>query len=483
MPEPPQIVSAERRQEIVARMMHDRSFRLQLCTKSLYWFSQYYFYHSSYAQTPEFHREIIYHLEQLKSETFVLAAGRGMGKSTIALHYILWRVLCHGEKFIVLLSKTERQVGQLLENAQAELDGNERLLRDFGPIKRINDRWGRAGLEVGNYDAKIIAASMEQPIRGMRHRHSRPSLFVLDDIEDSASVRSIEARDKLRDWYVRDIVPAGDEHTKILVLGGILHPNSFVAQMKKTIQDGKLPGLYREYPFLDASGRCLWPERYPTQEAIDLVRKKSGSQKAFLQEYLLQPIIEEDQIVKYEWLEGQDYDDLPGDEHFLRTVISVDPASSKKTTADYTAITVLSEYCIGDQKRINVHPNPINERLTGMEIEERVFALYALHLKHGYVQVFFETTSQNYLVERLRKKGVNIIECRPKGDKHERLMLAAAPIQAKMVFFQRTGCEELKQQLLGFGHGNHDDLVDSFSQGINEMAIEDPPNLDIVLLD
>lgn len=482
MTEPPN-VPPERLEEIVHRMVRDRTFRFWLCSKSFYWFCQFYFHQLSHAPTPEFHRQIMDDLQNLKDETYVLAAGRGMGKSTLTRCYILWQILCRGEKFVVFVSETDRQVSQLLENAQGELEDNEQLLRDFGPIKKISDKWGRtSGLEVGNYGAKIIAASIEQGIRSMSYRHHRPGLFVFDDVESSASVKSVEMREKLRDRYERDFVPAGAERTKILILGGLLHPLSFVSHMKKIIQEGKTFGFYREYPFLDVNGVCLWPERYPTPEAIDRVRRKSGSDKAFRQEYLLQPIIPEDQIVKYEWLEGQDYDEMPGDEHFLRTVISVDPASSKKETADFTAIVVFNEYCVGDKKRIYILPNPINERLSGMEIEERILSLYALHGRHGPVQVLVETTSQNYLTERLMKKGVNVRECRPKGDKHDRLMMAAAPVQAKLVFFHRTGCEELKQQLLGFGYTNHDDLVDSFSQGINEMAIEEVQNLDVIVL-
>jgi len=454
-------------------MVEDRGFRVRLCTESLYWFSQYYFRQPSYAQTPDFHREIIRDLENLKEETYVLAAGRGMGKSSLTLYFILWRVLCRGEKFVIVLSKTDRQVGQLLENAQDELDGNERLLKDFGPIKRVADKWGRSGLEVGNYDAKIIGASMEQTIRGMRHRHHRPGLFVLDDIEDSASVKSAEAREKILNWYERDIVPAGDEYTKIVIVGGILHPNSFLAHMREAICKGKLPGLYREYPFLDADGKCLWPERYPTQEAIDRVRLKSGSLKAFLQEYLLQVIEEENQVIPYEWFNGQDYDELPDQDCLSRIIISVDPASSKKEHADYTAIVVMSDYHLGGEDRaIYVHPNPINERLSGLEIEEKVVTLYELYEQKSFARVIIETTSQNYLSERLSHRGVRVEECRPKGDKRERLMMAGAAIQAKIVFFPREGCDRLKQQLVGFGYEKHDDLCDAFSEYVEPILKE-----------
>lgn len=478
-------ISSGRQKEIVQRMIDDRDFRYWLCRDSLYWFSIYYFWKPSFAGTPNFHREILHDLENLKEETYLIAAGRGMGKSTLAnLYYVLWRILCREEKFVVLLSRTQRQADQLLENVRDELEDNDRILDDFGPINKVNDQWGRAGLEIGNYDAKIIAGSMEQSLRGMKHRHHRPRLFVLDDIEDSASVKSAEAREKLLDWYHRDVVPAGDEYTRIVILGGILHPNSFVSFIKKAILDKKLPGLYREYPFLDEQGRCLWPERYPDQEAIDKLRLKAGSDIAWRQEYLLQVVSAEDQVIRYEWLEGQDYEELPDHKHLARILISVDPASSKKKSADQTAIIVFGEYHFDEKRQIYIYPNPINERLSGMEIEEKIIALYNLYGKQGPTRVLVETTSQNYLTERLRNKGVSVSEYRPRGDKGERLLMAGAAVQAKMVFFPKNSCEDLKAQLIGFSYERFDDLVDSFSQGVNEIMIEayDPYPKVIVIL-
>lgn len=478
-------ISEFRREKIIQRMIDDRDFRYWLCSKSLYWFAQYYFSRPSYSRTPNFHREILHDLENLKAETYLIAAGRGMGKSTLAnLYYTLWRILCCEEKFVVLLSRTQRQADQLLENVRDELEDNSRILEDFGPINKINDQWGRAGLEVGNYGAKVIAGSMEQSLRGMRHHHHRPGLFVLDDVEDSASVKSSEAREKLLEWYHRDIVPAGDEYTKIVILGGILHPNSFVSSMRESILEKKLPGIYREYPFLDKDGICLWPERYPDQESIDRLRLKVGSDIAWRQEYLLQVISADDQVIPYEWLEDQDYRELPDRKYLARIIISVDPASSKKKRADCTAIIVFGEYHVGDKRQIYIYPNPINEKLSGMEIEEKIVSLYNLYGKQGPVEILVETTSQNYLTERLSKRGMHAREYHPKGDKRERLLMAGAAVQARLVFFPKSGCEDLKAQLIGFGYERFDDLVDSFSQGMNEIITEahDPyPEVTVIL--
>jgi predicted phage terminase large subunit-like protein len=155
-------------------------------------------------------------------------------------------------------------------------------------------------------------------------------------------------------------------------------------------------------------------------------------------------------------------------------VISVDPASSKKKHADCTAIIVFGEYHVEGKRKIYIYPNPVNQKLSGMEIEEKIVALYNLCGKLGPTEILIETTSQNYLTERLVKQhGMKAREYRPKGDKRERLLMAGAAVQAKLIFFPKDKCEELKAQLIGFGYERFDDLVDSFSQGVNEI-ITDP---------
>ena len=283
-------------------------------------------------------------------------------------------------------------------------------------------------------------------------------------------MKSAEAREKLLEWYQRDIVPAGDEYTRIVILGGILHPNSFVSFIKGLILERKLPGIYREYPFLDKDDKCLWSERYPDQKSIDLLRLKIGSDIAWRQEYLLQVVSAENQVIPHEWLEGQDYDEMPDSKYFCRTVISVDPASSKNEEADPTAIVVISEFIRGDKREFYIHPNPVNERLSFHEIKEKVKELYRFHGQRGAVQVLVESVAaQQYLSQELSREGIYVKACPVRGDKHARLLMAAAPIQAKMVYFPRKGCELLKQQLIGFGYEPKDDLADAYSQGINEL--------------
>jgi hypothetical protein len=61
--------------------------------------------------------------------------------------------------------------------------------------------------------------------------------------------------------------------------------------------------------------------------------------------------------------------------------------------------------------------------------------------------------------------GTNIITTTPgMQNKGERLGIAGYYMQSGRVYFPESGVDELTSQLINFGHQNHDDLADSFSQ-------------------
>ena len=70
-----------------------------------------------------------------------------------------------------------------------------------------------------------------------------------------------------------------------------------------------------------------------------------------------------------------------------------------------------------------------------------------------------------------------------KGDKKERLAMAGGAIEAKSVYFHRTGCEALKTQLIEFDYSAFKDLADAFSQGVIELIKTNEPERIVALED
>ena len=250
----------------------------------------------------------------------------------------------------------------------------------------------------------------------------------------------------------------------------------FVAHMKKMIQEKKVSGIYREYPLIGKDGKCLWPERYLNEEAINNLQQKTGNDIAFRQEYLLEIISTDDQVIRPEWLEGQDYDEFPDFNDLRRILISVDPAVSDNDGAAHTAIVIFYEFTINGRQKLYVAANPVNERLSFNDMQERIENLYFVHASRGPVKVVIEgVAAQQYIAQELARNGIHVEACAVKGDKKERLAMAGGAIEAKSVYFHRTGCEALKTQLIEFDYSTFKDLADAFSQGVIELIKTNEP--------
>lgn len=82
--------------------------------------------------------------------------------------------------------------------------------------------------------------------------------------------------------------------------------------------------------------------------------------------------------------------------------------------------------------------------------------------------MFVESVAyQEALPQMLDFHGVKAEAVKPKGDKRTRLSLTSTSIKSGMIKFPRKGCEQLIEQLVGFGVEKHDDIADAFSLLIN----------------
>lgn len=422
-------------------------------------------------KTAQFQEEIFRILEDIKITLAVIIAFRGSAKSTIiTTAYVLWAILgIQQKKFIIIIGQTEVKARQYLMNIKSELENNELLRKDLGPFDEERNQWGATALIIKKLNAKIMISSTEQNIRGLRHGEHRPDLIILDDVEDTLSVRSVENRNKLFDWFTSEVIPAGEKGTRIILVGNLLHEDSLVKRIQSKITPEKSEWVYREYPIVDVEGNPLWIGKYPTKEDIEMERVKTMSDHTWHREYLLKIVDHELQIIKREWI--QYYDGLsPESNGHSFFGVGVDLAISKESTADYTAIVsgqIQSKY--DKDFKIYILPNVVNKRMTALETLERIKFVYnSIPQKPT---IFMESNGyQEAMVQWLNNDKYNTEGVKSTTNKHDRLSAVSHLIQAGRVLFPRIGSEELITQLLGFGTEKHDDLVDAFSLLLFKLA-------------
>ncbi|MEI8249450.1 MAG: hypothetical protein WCG07_03070 [Candidatus Taylorbacteria bacterium] len=453
----------EIQKEKIDLIVKDQRIRRELTKACHHWFFHIYFAHYVKYKTARFQKELFEITEDEKDKTVVIEAFRGSGKTTImGTSYAIWSILgVQQKKFVLMIAKTESQARQYLANIKIELESNGLLRSDLGPFEEPDDEWRATSIVLPKYKARITVASIESSIRGIKHGAHRPDLIICDDLEDLDIVKTQESRDKMFKWLTGDVIPLGDKDTRLVVIGTALHHDSLITKLKTAIIEGRMNGITKKYPFLNANGTAMWPEKFPLQTDIDTLRKSVPSLQAWEREYMLNIVSDDTQLIRPEWI--QYYDELPSNDNLRYAGIGVDPAIGQKSDNDSTAIVSGNIYGRKKSLKIYVLPNPINEQLDFTETISRVKSL-STTLGNGVpVSMWIESVAyQKAIVDQLRSEGYPAKEWKTGGsDKRARLSLVSNHIQSGTVLFPRKGAEKLITQLLGFGSETHDDLCDA----------------------
>ena len=466
----------------ISAIINNISVRQQVAKESHYIFFNIYF--PDYIKFPfaEFQKDIFKITEDKSNKLACVVAFRNSGKSTlVSTSYTLWSILgIQQKKFVVIVCQTQAQARQQMANIKYALENNSLLRNDLGPFQQDNgsEEWSISSLVFQNTGARITVASTEQSIRGIRHRQHRPDLVILDDIENVSSTRNIENRNKLFEWFTREIAPLGDMGTRIMIVGNLVHEDSLLMRIKNKIESKELKGIYRSFPLIEQNGTCLWPEKFDTPEKIENLRQSVVSQLAWEQEYLLRPVSENDKIVDTKWIKK--YKDLPENNPEMKdewelsfACTAVDPAFTQKETSDYSATVSGLVYVSKktDHTRIYILPWITKAKLTEEGLIKRVKDLINVVGINDH-RVFVEGGGAQILVtQHMQDAGLNATDIPTRGlNKAERLYPAAGHVERGNVWFPERGTDrdDLIKDITDFPAGASDDLVDAFSMLVNK---------------
>lgn len=348
---------------------------------------------------PNFHKE----LWELfcSSEKYVgAAAPRGHAKSTAITHsYTLASVLFRVRRFVVLVSDTETQAVQFLNDIKMELTDNSDLQQLFDIDKFI--KFTESDVIVRFKDGtmfRILAKGSEQSLRGLKWNGMRPDLIICDDMENDELVMNKERREKFMRWIYGALIPALSPDGIMRVVGTVLHLDSFLEQImpkpwdKSTVRtelvdwtDKNLVPINRRSMWIakrwrahnDDLSEILWPTRF-TKERLREIRAdytERGIPDVYSQEYLNYPL---DPLRAYfkksdfvEMSQG-DKSDILEHRRPLTYYIADDPAVSEHERADYTAIII----CGMDSNGTLYLIEALKDRIDTREHIDLLFDLY-----------------------------------------------------------------------------------------------------------
>ena len=431
------------------------------------------------SESPKFHYDIAKNLMNTSQKQINIIAPRGHAKSSIVGGvFPLWHIMFEkGPKLVVLISRTQDHAVKLLGTIKDVLDYSIQFRQLFGYWGMNSARsWAKAEIELKD-GTMIICKGTGQQLRGIKHGNQRPTLIILDDPEDENNTKTSEAMESNLRWLLQSAVPSLDPTKgRIAIIGTPIHQRCIVETLKDMQGWNNL--LYK--PNLDTN-EALWESWQPIKklkqkkEELESINRVS----VFYREYMCEVVGDEDQLFREEYInyyDGKIYRDEKGNSFLslssidnssteedrpVNVFMGVDPASSTRQTADYSTIVTVA---IDEKGNRFVLPY-YRKRATPMALAESIIEYFKLYSpeKVRIESVGYQEMLREYVKVRCEEKNIFIpgleIKEIPRNSKSMRLE-TMEPYFAQGKFYMRKDMQELKDELLLYPRGKHDDLLD-----------------------
>ena len=474
---------------------------------------------------PDFHVKLSRILDSVsnynRTARIAWAASRGHAKSAylsnaFPVHEIVYRK----RKMILIISETGEGSKKFIRWVSGQLKYNEKLRADFGevlsPKKSQNEKDSEEAF-LTSTGIKMESTSLGKQIRGFRNGSQRPDLIILDDLESRDSNNTPELRQKAKDWFNQDLMPAYDPTcTAIIFMGTIVHVDSLLNYVLNERQDfikNKFPAIlsppkrmdlwaeferiYREYKpteeelqaiefaaekkrtpnaeaalrfynehkaEMDENVEVLWPGRFPIAELM--LEKLNLGSKAFNTEFMNNPIDEESQIFKPEQFYYYDHIDFSHRDYGI--YMGIDFALGKER-GDYSAIVTVAKHkatgkiYVVDAYGDRIHPDEfmkvIIEKVRKYQ-PDRIGAeaqmaqeFFVDHLKRNLQSVGYPAYSRVTKIQQRSRKELRIEAMLP-------------DIENGSIVFHKSH-QLLLEQFERYGSNWHDDLPDALEMAIS----------------
>lgn len=433
----------------------------------LHIFGRYYFPDIIQGDAPEFHHEMI---DELTSpESSVIIEPRGHAKTTWARLDVIHDIVYGHEPFILFIGSNSAEAQNSFAFVKAQLESNEILRSIYGDLvppfdPRYPRKWTDSHFETTN--GIVCVAKGAGRGRGLNIKGKRPTKAIIDDMETDDTVNSELQHAKLRKWFYNVLIPSLDaKRGRFKMIGTVLHYNCIVLEAYKKFGGIKRAALEDKDGKASMEGKPIWPDYWP-KDKLDKVKHEIGS-FPFAQEYLNEPMSDEDSDVKLEWIvrvgETQVVDRKNKKTHIIST--GLDPAIGLKDRHDETAMVTSAK---------KKEANDIDITVVGVlhgRWNETVIVENSLRVFDRWPHDFFLCESvayQEVLRRGLGRAGVPAKPFVPQKDKRRRLQRIIGHIEFGRIKFG-AGTEDLITQLCQFPNGKFDDIVDAFLISIEKL--------------
>lgn len=459
------------------------SQRRELCKDKFGLFFAYYLGHYIKIPAPPFHAKMDNRIERLagignKIRSDIWVTHRESAKTSKAKGALIW--FCAYKKFrnIGALSRNINNSKAYLASCATAFSLNKRIIQDFGELwsktRRQDDirKVTQNIMQLANGVQIVAGTPNADPFRGALKEEDRLDFCFIDDFEDKVSCVSKAETDAIRE-NIDSVISGLDAKTGCYLmlsnyLTSIGNADHYYKKIKETYDLGLFIPLIKD-------GKLSWPEKFtfnPEDEkfpdgttkrlSIDEYRKFLGGAHVFNVEMLLMPLSEEDRAFKRSMFSYIDMQAVRN--KTTRCFVTVDPAYTKRSTSDYTGITI---NFVDQENKWNI--KAYHKRLSPKEIVEELFSLNAIYKPEvfGIEKFAFTAGLKPYLDEQMRVRNTffEVKEMTNNGDNKElRIKNALLALYESGTIIHIEGeCADLEDEALRFPLAEHDDILDSLA--------------------
>lgn len=363
--------------------------------------------------------------------------------------------------FMVVVGKSEDAAIRLLGDIQAELQFNDRIIRDFGEQKPQGGDWtdGEFKAQCG---VKFLATGRGQSPRGLRDREARPDYIVIDDLDDDELCRNEKRVRELTDWVKSALFGSLDVgRGRFIMVGNLISKCSVLYNVANT-QGVFLSKVYA----VDKDGNPTWQEKWTKQEAQDY--RDFVGYRAWEKEMMHNPI-KDGTIFRHQWIH---YKRMPKLNKYEALVCYTDPSWKSTTANDYKACRLWGK--LG--RELHLIDCFVRQDTTGAMVRW-LYNLYERSLEeNASIQFYMEANlMQDTALDEFQAEGERrgyqlpiTADRRKKPDKLQRIESVSPLWERGCVFYNEAlrDAEDMKvgiDQTLSLEHGSraHDDAPDA----------------------
>lgn len=226
---------------------------------------------------------------------FILAAGRGTGKSTLTAMFASWFMLKHNDKTVLVLSATQQKAIEFISQTRRILSVVP-YCKHMVPDEHTKDSalgFNHNVRTTFTQDLSCTARGSTSQITGL---HS--DLIICDDIEISTNTQTAEARENLL-HKLTELESVRNKGSRVLFLGTPHSSESIYTVLKQSYPMVKYPAMMPDRSLPGESsdvadwiwetgkeaGESTQPERFDTEMLLE--RKAKIGPKAFALQYML----------------------------------------------------------------------------------------------------------------------------------------------------------------------------------------------------